>query len=540
MNKVKTLLKLEFRSRFAGEKFSLKSIPKHLITFGFAALIAYLLILGINNLTKMFLEMNLTSEYLTLVFIAGTVILIVFNINSAIKTLYNSGDNAMLLRYPVNEMQIFASKILTVFILNLLLTLALFIPIFIIYNTAVKAGGWGVLTAFVSILVMTFVPFSIANFIAIPVGYIANILKNKYFLYLIIMIAVVAGGFILYMSALQGIYSYMVQKDLSIFSPEIVEVLKNIGKFAYPFVSFAHFANKINVGLNIGILLGLTAVTIFLAFFMIKKLYFRALLKGIEKENAAFKRKTKNKKHSKAFALLKREYLSIIRSNNYSFQYFVMVLCAPIMTYYCDRFLSSAGSSMIGKNILPGLNLMIIIIFLVISLSFSSSAISREGNTFYHTKIIPAAFAKQLMVKLGLYLFVGIFACVASSAVCMLGEFVNIKDGFLVMGLTIIVSVGMTCMFLNLDLTAPEFKVSGDNEIVTTNKNISLSIIIGLILAIGFGLFAMLFSYIDLIPNMNKKTAIYLILYLVGGIFTAGNAAGLFVKITSKYYKISQ
>ena len=116
MNKVKTLLKLEFRSRFAGDKFTIKSVPKYLITFGFAAIILYLLILGINNLTKMFLEMNLASEYLTLVFISASVILICFNINSAIKTLYNSGDNAMLLRYPVNEMQIFASKILTVFI----------------------------------------------------------------------------------------------------------------------------------------------------------------------------------------------------------------------------------------------------------------------------------------------------------------------------------------------------------------------------------------------------------------------------------------
>lgn len=80
-----------------------------------------------------------------------------------------------------------------------------------------------------------------------------------------------------------------------------------------------------------------------------------------------------------------------------------MAAAAPVMVYYCNALAGSVGSNSVGNNILPGISLMVITIFVTVIVSFSSTAISREGGCFYHTKIIPLPYWKQVLAKFLLY-----------------------------------------------------------------------------------------------------------------------------------------
>ena len=75
------------------------------------------------------------------------------------------------------------------------------------------------------------------------------------------------------------------------------------------------------------------------------------------------------------------------------------------------------GQNTVGAAIVPGLTLLVIIIFSSIIVSFASTSISREGNAFYHTKIVPVSYTTQILAKFVLYGAVGTASVVLSTIV---------------------------------------------------------------------------------------------------------------------------
>ena len=94
------------------------------------------------------------------------------------------------------------------------------------------------------------------------------------------------------------------------------------------------------------------------------------------------------------------------------------------------------------------------------------------------------------------------------------------------------------------DIKSPTFNVSGDGELVSANKNVALAMIVGIVVAIAYGLFAMLFSFLPLtignvtIIQRGDMSRIYLILSIVSIVLLAGSLAGLFVNLNKRYQKI--
>ena len=101
-----------------------------------------------------------------------------------------------------------------------------------------------------------------------------------------------------------------------------------------------------------------------------KKLYRKTLLSNIEAEGSAFKKHTKIKRRSEFSTLIYKEFIQVFRSINYSFQYFVLACSMPIMAYFCNRIALSIGMDNIGNKIIPGLTLMVMLIFNTIIVSF--------------------------------------------------------------------------------------------------------------------------------------------------------------------------
>ena len=194
---------------------------------------------------------------------------------------------------------------------------------------------------------------------------------------------------------------------------------------------------------------------------------------------------------------------------------------------------------------------MVIVIFITIIVSFASTCISREGSSFYHTKVIPVSYTNQILVKFILYSLTGTISvalCCALSGGYYTSDagkhLLTPLDSGAIFGIAEMLVISLTCLSMIADIKSPTFNVSGDGELVSANKNVALAMIVGIVVAIAYGLFAMLFSFLPLtignvtIIQRGDMSRIYLILSIVSIVLLAGSLAGLFVNLNKRYQKI--
>lgn len=562
MRSVKTLVKLDLLSRFGsthkrGVKYRIMQYSNYLF---FAAIYA-VLIYGIYYLTRMFVkDGNMKLEFLTLAATITIVIATAVSTGTVIKNLYQNGDNEMLLRFPVSGKEILVAKTIYCYLHNLVVCLLLMLPFYISFG-AVTGARVGDYFAYLAVtLLSTLLPFFIANIIAVPVMKLMNAVKNQFVLVLILTIAVVCGVFVFYLTSLSTFLNYMRREGQSLFSSGTIYHFQRFARFAYPFNWYAELINgRLYGGLSAG-QLALRFLYIFLlngalgviAYFVTTREYYKTILYGIETAKASFHKKVKDVQRSAPWALFRREFYLILRSFNYSFQYFAMACAAPLMVFFCNRLAATMGAESLGAQIMPGLTLMVIIIFVTIVVSFASTCISREGNCFYHTKIIPVTYTTQTLVKFALYAGV---ATISVALCCMVSgiyytseagkHMLSAMDVGAIFGISEILVISLTSLYMLLDIKSPTFNVAGDGELVAANKNIALAMIVGILVAVLYGVFAMVYSFIPMTIGKWQVTTygghignLYLILALISLVLLGASLSALFVNLNKKYQRI--
>lgn len=559
MQSVRTLFKLDLKSRYdiSPDAGKLKKFAQ----FGnmlFFVLVYAVLVVGIYYLSNVFVTRSgLRIEFLVIIATFTIALATIISTSTVIKNLYQNGDNEMLLRFPVSGKEILVAKSIYCYLHNLVTCLLTMLPFYISFGVVTHASVGDYFAYIGIVLLSTFLPFFIANIIAVPVMKVMNLVKNQFLLVLIFTIIVVCAVFVFYLVSLSNVLKYLKNSNQTIFSADMIARYKHFAQNAYPFNWYAEIINgRKYAGLSSG-QYALRFLYMFLingalgvgAYFVTTREYYKTILYGIETQKASFKKKIKDVRRPVWYALFRREFYLILRSFNYSFQYFAMACAAPVMVFFCNRLAASMGTESVGASIMPGLTLMVIVIFVTIIVSFASTCISREGNCFYHTKIIPVSYTNQILVKFLLYSMTGTLSVALSCAVSG-GYYTSEAGGHLltpldvgaIFGIAEMLVLSLTCLSMIADIKSPTFNVSGDGELVAANKNVALALIVGIVTAIAYGLFTMLFSFFpfsigSLVIGGNMR-AIYLILSVITLLLLAGSLAGLFVNLNKRYQKI--
>jgi len=559
MQSVRTLFRLDLKSRY-GISQSTGRLKK-LAQAGnalFFILVYAVLVTGIYYLSNVFVTRSgLRIEFLVIIATFTIALATIISTSTVIKNLYQNGDNEMLLRFPVSGKEILVAKSIYCYLHNLVTCLLTMLPFYISFGIVTHASVGDYFAYIGIVLLSTLLPFFIANIIAVPVMKVLNLVKNQFLLVLIFTIIVICGVFVLYLVSLSNVLKYLKDSNQTIFSADMIARYKHFAQNAYPFNWYAEIINgKKYAGLSNG-QYALRFLYMFLvnvafgvgAYFVTTREYYKTILYGIETQKASFKKKIKDVRRPVWYALFRREFYLILRSFNYSFQYFAMACAAPVMVFFCNRLAATMGTESVGASIMPGLTLMVIVIFVTIIVSFASTCISREGNCFYHTKIIPVSYTNQILVKFLLYTMTGSLSVALSCAVSG-GYYTSEAGGHLltpldvgaIFGIAEMLVLSLTCLSMIADIKSPTFNVSGDGELVAANKNVALALIVGIVAAIAYGLFTMLFSFFPFsiggVPIGGNMNAIYLILSGVTLLLLAGSLAGLFVNLNKRYQKI--
>ncbi len=563
MQSVRTLFRLDLKSRYGTtntDKNAWKQTLGHIGNAVFFLLVYAVLIVGIYYLTNVFVTRSgLRMEFLVIVATLTISLATIVATGNVIKNLYQNGDNEMLLRFPVSGKEILVAKSIYCYLHNFVVCLFLMLPFYISFGVVTHAAPGDYFAYIGIVLFSTLVPFFVANIIAVPVMKVMNAVKNQFLLVLIITIIVVCVVFAIYLTSLSNVLSYLKDSKQSIFSPDMIQRYRNFAKYAYPFNWYAQLINGMKYGglsagryaLRFLYLVLINGVLGVLAYFVTTKEYYKTILYGIETQKASFKKKIKDVRRPVGYALFRREFYLILRSFNYSFQYFAMACAAPVMVFFCNRLAATMGTESIGAGIMPGLTLMVIVIFITIIVSFASTCISREGASFYHTKVIPVSYTNQILVKFILYSLTGtvsVALCCALSGGYYSSEAGNRLltplDMGAIFGISEMLVLSLTCLSMIADIKSPTFNVSGDGELVAANKNVALAMIVGIIVAVAYGLFAMIFSFLPLqvggvlLIQRGDMDRIYLVLSVISIVLLAGSLAGLFVNLNKRYQKI--
>lgn len=556
---IKTLLRLELRSRFGSRvETPVKTQIGRALNILFTLVVYAILVTGIYYLAEMFIvRSELRFEFLVFATIFTMGVATIVAIGNVVKNLYMSGDNELLLRFPVSGAEILIAKSIYCFLHNLVINAMLTLPFYIIFGVVTKAGAGYYFASIGVMLLSVLLPYFLANLVAIPVMMATNFVKNQFLLVLIILIGVLCAGFILYMTALKSILTYLSEEQLGLFSGEMIARYGEIASKCYPFKWYAMllaggsagYAGK-DIGLAFLYIFLMTAAVGVGAYLVTVKFYYKTILHGIETEKVSFHRKTPNMRRSVFGTLLHREFYLILRSFNYSFQYLAMAVAAPVMVYYCNDLASTMGKDTVGAAIVPGLTLMVIIIFVAIIVSFASTSVSREGSAFYHTKIIPVSYTAQVSVKLFLYALVGT-ASVVLSCIVVGAAFGTEKAGNLLTPLDVgcifaiseMTVLSLTCLAIWADVRSPIFNVVGDGELVSANKNIAVSLLVGILVAVIYGAATMLLGFLPIeiggFSVVDGLGDVYLILSVISLVILGASLAMLYVNLEKRYGKIA-
>ena len=536
MKEFLTLFRLEMKSRFGtkgtGKPFF--TVLKILVAVLLIGLVYAAYVFGVKQLVAMFWLYGMAKEFLVLFIALSQLILVGFGISSVIKNLFRSGDNELLMRFPVTPLAVFASKISVFILYQIIFTLVVELPVFIVFGLT-TGQGWTYYALLPVVLVFCIVlPLAIANLLAIPVMQLSARTKNMFTLSLIVSVIMVAVGFAIYMHVIQGVVDYMKEEAMGFFSKETMVIVAEAAKYIYPSNWFAYMLlGEWRVGAS---LLSLAVVAIFAlgAYFLNKRWYLPTILRDIEGSGATFTIVTKNKKRSPTWSTFRREFIDIFRSSNYSFQYLCMAVAAPVMVYSCNKLAASMGENSIGAIIVPALALMVMLIFCAIILSFAASSVSREGDNFYLTKIAPVGYRTQVLIKIALYMTVSTASILVTSLVIFLTKQVDAVYAFSSAGIAILVSVAVTAFAVRLDTTRPQFAVGGDGELSVGNLSTFITLFVGFAISVVYGLFGMVGIFLWGLPQT------FLVFAGVSLLLAVAAVLWLMIGLDKRYNKISQ
>lgn len=550
MNNFLITLKMEFRGKFGLNKSpNRKAWGVFALNLVFDAIIYIVFLIAMYFVSSMILNGSvfMRYEYLVVATLASMIVQTATCTANIIKVLFYDVDNELLLRFPIDGMELYLAKAAFVFINNLILSFIFTLPFYVFYGVFTKAGVGHYFLSIAIALFISFIPFFIANLISVPVMYLNNHLQNKFGLKLALIIILLVAAFSLYMLLLRGILEYYQTANANVlFSEEFLLTVKSIAKSMVPASWFANMLYGESVGLSILfavlLTLGIAAASLALSW----KSYYNTLLKSLERGREAFTKKhAKNVIKSQFRTVFDTELKVIFRSFNYSFQYLAMAIAAPFMVYFCNNLAVAVGDSMVGGAIIPGLTLMVVLIFDTIIVSFASTTISRNGQTFYLTKIIPIPYKIQIFAKMTLYFMVAgassLLSCLITWAAFGGEKYGNYMGAVDVVGIFLIsalIIISQSCIAILSDMKSPVFDVNGEGELTNPSKNVSNSMILGIAVAVIYGLLAMIFTYLPLGSLNWGMKGVYLILGLVSLVIAAVTVLVTFLTVDKKYEKI--
>lgn len=505
MSKFKTLFKYELKKQFPtfnkDKKEFVGSFVSFLLTMLIVLVFAYFLTILSKNyilvrINKINLPYERAYELLNVFYLIALAVMSIITLENMRKTLTDKTDKQIMLKLPVKEQTIFLTKMLVLLLKTYMYSCAIIILINSIIYIALAPTALFWLSSVAAILVFPFIVFLVAGIFIVPYIMFINFIKNKYALIFIALTIVFVAGVFVYARFLAIIQSYLETGYIKfIFNEEFVLFMQSLTKWVYPSNCLSGLVLNKHLLKSVLVLVGCCLTSVVLVYFITKRLFHITLYKNESRK--VLKPHTKFKKHSVCFALLKKEFISIVREPKHILSYLVVPTIMPILVYCCYTLFESLILNMLGINVPMALALLLVIVFSVLTNTFCATNITREGVVFLKQKTFPIKAKQILDVKVLFCSFVSLASTIASCLVLIFATSLSIWDGLLCILVGGMFTISQILLATKLDLKNVKMS-STSRKIEKINSMTILKVVsLGILISGLIGIITLVFSMIS-------------------------------------------
>lgn len=492
------LVRLYFRI-YGDESLSARNLKARLgymLPIGLCVLVlSGLLLYALVRIAGFFVEAQLSYEFLVFFVLLVQAVQFALGISGVTKNLFGA-ENEDLPKLPATGMEIFVSKMIYLYLHELIFSTSLALPFFAVFAIVYRMSWVFWLMIIPVCLLFPVVPFTLTLLFSIPAMLLRKAVKNKFILLLIGAVLGISVSYTAYMFTLEYVLKLVFFGKTSInFTPELVAGITRAAVYLQPQRLLCNLLFFQDAVLSAVIILAGAVAAVSAACAIADRWYYGAFVNEIESAGALVMKKSHIARGGEFAQLANKEFVNIFRSSNYSFQYLALAVSMPVMVFFCSRMSLEVGTEGVGAPITPGLTCLVIIMFATLSSSFAASCVTREGQRIYVMKLIPQSVTLQITAKLFVYAIVGALSVSLSCAAVGAGGFLDWQAGLAIWSSCVAMAFGSICNSIKRDLKNPAFRDLGTGEMAVSNNNTVLSIAMGILasLVLGFGAISLSF-----------------------------------------------
>jgi len=410
-------------------------------------------------------------------------------LDSMRKTFTDRTDKQILLRLPVSERSLFFSKILVLMIKMYAVSALLVVPTHIIIYIALIPSWTFWITSIVILLVLPIIAMLIASILVIPYIKLVDFIKNKYLLIFAIFVIALVAFVILYTAFLSVVQGYLESGYIKfLFNDGFIDFMQGLLLWSYPANAMAGIMMGKNLLVSIFVVMGCVVVSILAVYYITKRLYHVALFRS-DSIRVGVKKNTKLKQSSSMIALIKKEFISVSREPRHIFAYLVVATIMPVLTYCCYTLFESLIINMLGIRMSFALAIFVVLVFGVLTNTFCSTNVTREGTTLLKQKTFPIKASQLLTAKVIFCCAISIASVIVASIVLVIFTSLTALEGLVCMLVGIAFTIAQILIATRLDLKNTRmsftFQQVEKKSATTIAKVVTLGLVVAVIAGIG-------------------------------------------------------
>ncbi len=447
-------------------------------------------------------------ELLTLIY---TVLLIV-GVCSGVKylnfSIFESSDKNILITLPIKSSVLFLSKLAVVYLRQFVFTAITILATNLTFGIVNHLGAYYIAMSVVMCFVFPLITISISSVFCLPVYFLKRLIQSRYVTYLILITAAMGVIFWGYSEILAFVQTLVTTGEIKfLFNEKTMLTIMEIVKYDYPCNMIANILLGRSVGESIGIFMAILVGVTGIGLTIVQQFYVKAIhVRTFEKTRFnALNKNFVHKQKTRFYALLEKEFLLVLRTPSYAFQYFSVAITMPLMIYFCMGIGSDLLSGLIMMESNFELALFLLLVFGGLTNTFCATNISREGPAFCALKSTPIPWKEFIGVKMLFCSLITVLSMTVSVIIIATGGFLKPWECAVLFFIALILAEAQICFATRKDLDRPNFSDDDDCEVRESNTTVSTIIIATLLTSViigGISLYAAIFY-----GNQNKDVS---------------------------------
>lgn len=500
MSEYRLLLKREisefffFRRRFSKKIDFMGLFLNIFLTLGITAVIVFVYREFVNVYTEVKIDgiidkASRIKEILTLTYGLIIVTGVFVGIRKINKDILEGKDFNILVRLPLKPQSIFLAKLTALFINQVLITSLTLIPLTVTLGITVPQTFSFWFRSMIMCLILPVISLLIASVFSIFVHYLIRFLRSRFIITTVIFTLLLGGAFLLYQEFLLILREMIEGGELKFFYNEkTMNLLMGLAKYFFPANIGATFVIGSSPLLNFLILMAVSGFSLGISSLIVIKMLNKVMTSGSDgSRQNSFRRVSKINDNSTLISLIKKEFIMVIRTPSYAFQYFATILTMPLMVYSSLTIFSEFIRVIIDVDSNFELTIFIIMMFSVLTNTFCATNISREGQMFNLIKTLPLSYKEFVFSKIIFTSLTSLISILVSCFIAYLVGFIGLGEMFLILLITSFISLSEIFYATRKDLNNPVFPDNEKNEITEATPTISNMIFLGLLMTTLIG-----------------------------------------------------